>query len=115
MNNLTNMASMFQNCTSLTTIDLSSINTSNVTNMANMFAMGTSTTSNNVTTWTPSSNSLTTIRVGSGWTTSNVTNSDNMFYNCTSLVGGNGTVFDSTKIDKTMAVIDTVSTPGYLT
>ena len=38
-----------------------------------------------------------------------------MFSNCTSLVGGNGTTYDSTKTDKSMAVIDTVGTPGYLT
>jgi hypothetical protein len=38
-----------------------------------------------------------------------------IFDGCTSLVGGNGTVFDSTKIDKAMAVIDTPTTPGYLT
>lgn len=40
---------------------------------------------------------------------------DSIFSGCTSLVGGNGTVFDSTKTDKTMAVIDTPTTPGYLT
>ena len=38
-----------------------------------------------------------------------------IFTGCTSLVGGNGTTFDSSKTDKTMAVIDTPSTPGYLT
>ena len=115
MNNLVNMMGMFQNCTSLTSLDLSYINTSNVTNMTNMFAMGTSSTSNSVTTWTPNNNSLTTVIVGDGWKIDNVTDSDNMFYNCTSLVGGNGTIFDSTKINKIMAVIDTPTTPGYLT
>ena len=58
---------------------------------------------------------LTTIEVSNSWNATNVTNSAGMFYNCSSLVGGNGTVYDSSKIDKTMAVIDTATTPGYLT
>ena len=97
---ITEMAYMFNNCSSLTNIDLSGFDTSSVTNMNDMFS---------------ECRNLTTIYVSNTWNTSNVTSSNDMFYNCTSLVGGNGTVYDSTKIDKTMAVIDTPSTPGYLT
>ena len=39
-----------------------------------------------------------------------------MFTGCTSLVGGQGTVYDSTKVDKTYARIDGgTSSPGYFT
>lgn len=38
-----------------------------------------------------------------------------MFYNCTKLVGGNGTTYNNNITDKTYAVIDTATTPGYLT
>ena len=38
-----------------------------------------------------------------------------MFTGCTNLVGGNGTTYDSTKVDKTYARIDTASTRGYFT
>ncbi len=50
-----------------------------------------------------------------GWTTTAVTKSDLMFYNCTKLVGGNGTTYNNNITDKTYAVIDTATTPGYLT
>lgn len=39
---ITNMLSMFGNCTSLTSLDLSNLNTSNVTNMSSMFSSCTS-------------------------------------------------------------------------
>ena len=49
-------------------------------------------------------------------------NSQSMFINCNLLQGGNGTKYSETyngqdisTCDVTMAVIDTVSTPGYLT
>ena len=39
-----------------------------------------------------------------------------IFSDCPSLVGGNGTTFDSTKTDKTYAIIDgTNGQPGYFT
>ena len=39
-----------------------------------------------------------------------------MFKNCTSLVGGQGTVYNSSKINKTYARIDGgTSSPGYFT
>ena len=66
---VTNMNMMFYNCSSLTSLDLSSFNTSNVTNMDSMFC---------------NCSSLTSLDLSS-FNTSNVTNMRNMFYNCSSL------------------------------
>lgn len=44
-----------------------------------------------------------------------VTDSNNLFYGCTSIVGQFGTRYDSSKIDKTYARLDTEEIPGYLT
>ena len=125
--NQTSFQAMFRNCSSLTTLDLTSFDTTNVTAMHNMFSGCTSLKNIDLSSF--DTNSLTvasgifqncsflqTIYVSNSWNLSNVIdNSDSIFSGCTSLVGGNGTVFDSTKTDKTMAVIDTASTPGYLT
>ena len=95
------MASMFNSCTGLTSLDLSSFNTSKVTNMSYMFNGCTN---------------LRTIYVGNGWSTAAVTGSTEMFYNCTSLVGGQGTTYDANHVDKTYAHIDGgTSNPGYFT
>ena len=67
--NVTNMNAMFQDCSSLTSIDLSSFNTENVTIMSSMF-FGCS--------------GLTTLNL-SGWNTANVTNIASMFRDCSSL------------------------------
>ena len=67
--NVTNMGSMFYNCSSLTSIDVSGFETGNVTNMGSMFY---------------NCSSLTSIDV-SGFETGNVTNMGSMFYNCSSL------------------------------
>ena len=101
--NVNYMELMFSGCSSLTTLDISSFDTGKVTSMGGMFNGCTS---------------LTTIYVGNNWDTSKLTSSTSstdMFKDCTLLVGGNGTVYDSTIVDKTRAVIDTPSTPGYLT
>lgn len=100
--NLANMEDMFRGCTSLETLDLSSFDTNKVTRMHNMF-------NNN--------SSLKTIYVSNKWTTSllSTNGGGGMFYGCTSLKGGNGTTFDGSKTNAEMAVIDTPSTPGYLT
>ncbi len=66
---VTNMESMFRECSSLTMLDLSSFNTQNVTNMYAMFS---------------SCSSLKSIDVRS-FNTQNVTNMDMMFYNCSSV------------------------------
>ena len=98
---VTDMRVMFYNCSSLTSLDLSSFNTANVTSMFNMFG---------------SSGSLRTIYVGDDWSTAAVTNSSLMFTNCTSLLGGHGTTYDSSHIDKAYAHVDGgPSDPGYFT
>ena len=98
--NVTAMNYMFQGCTGLTSIDLTPLDTSNVTGMSNMFSGCTN---------------LVTIYADESFDTSNVTSSADMFNNCTSLVGGNGTVFNSSYNYKTYARIDKAGTPGYFT
>ena len=97
---VTNMSRMFQN-SQVTTLDLSSFDTSKVTSMNQMFY---------------NSTKIKTIYVSDKFNIDAVTSSTNMFYKCTSLVGGSGTVYDSSKIDKTYAKIDGgTSNPGYFT
>ena len=60
---------MFDNCSSLTTINLSNFNTQNVTNMSFMFYHCSSLTNINL----------------SNFNTQNVTNMRDMFYNCYNL------------------------------
>ena len=67
--NVTNMRSMFDYCSSLTSLDLNNFNTANVTSMENMFS---------------DCSSLTSIDL-SGFNTSNVTNMEEMFFYCESL------------------------------
>ena len=66
---VTEMRVMFCNCTGLTSLDLSSFNTSNVTNMFNMFG---------------GCSSLTSLDLSS-FNTSNVTNMGRLFYDCSRL------------------------------
>jgi surface protein len=66
---VTSMVSMFRSCTSLTTLDVSGFNTTSVTSMAVMFR---------------SCTSLTTLDV-SGFNTTSVTSMGRMFLSCTSL------------------------------
>lgn len=75
-----NMGSMFSNCTSLETLDLSSFNTEKVTNMSEMFV---------------GSTNLRTINLPKGFIGSNVTDLNGMFRGCASLTeldlsGSNG-------------------------
>lgn len=65
-----NMGSMFSNCTSLETLDLSSFNTEKVTNMSEMFV---------------GSPNLRTINLPKGFIGSNVTDLNGMFRGCASL------------------------------
>ena len=104
---VTNMRNMFYNCGGLTTIDLSSFNTSKVNDMRYMFY---------------NCSTLTTIYVSeynettdTGWTTKSVTNSTNMFNFCRDLVGGIGTTYNSSILDATYARIDKAGEPGYFT
>ena len=92
---------MFLNCRALTSLDLSSFNTSKVTIMAGMFANCTN---------------LSKIYVKTNWDVSKVTSATNLFLNCNKLKGGNGTSHNNSHAnDKTYARIDTSSTPGYFT
>ena len=80
---VTNMQNMFNNCGSLTSLDVSNFNTQNVTNMQYMF--------NNC-------GSLTSLDV-SNFNTQNVTNMQYMFNNCNSLTSINlGNEFDASKV-----------------
>ena len=90
--NVTDMSCMFNDCRSLTLLDLSSFNTSNVTSMYSMFDGCSSLTSldlsdfntSNVTRMNRMFNncrSLTSLDLSS-FNTSNVTNMNNMFNNC---------------------------------
>ena len=98
--NVTNMAAMFSS-SQATTLDLSSFDTSNVINMENMFYH---------------CSNLRTIYASDSFVTNNVTNGSNMFNSSSKLVGGAGTIYDSTKTDKTYARIDDGSSnPGYFT
>ena len=88
-------------CQSLTSLDLSSFNTSQVISMSSMFDHCVN---------------LRTIYVGDGWNTAAVTISQDMFNNCTSLVGGQGTTYDANHVDAAYAHIDGgLSNSGYFT
>ena len=92
---------MFYYCRQLTSLDLSSFNTSKVTDMDCMF--------NNC-------SNLSSIYVSDDWSTNAVTTSANMFMNCTSLKGGNGTTYvSSNPTDMTYAHVDVEGNPGYFT
>lgn len=124
--NVTDMSSMFNDCESLTSLDLSSFNTAKVTTMSEMFYYCESLTSLNLSSFNTANvttmksmfnerDNLRTIYVGDGWTTAAVTSSTYMFDVCTSLVGGKGTAYSSSnQKDKTYAHIDGgPSNPGY--
>ena len=80
--NVTNMYYMFNECASLTSLDLSNFNTSNVTDMQYMFCDCASLTSLDL----------------SSFNTSNVTNMQNMFYYCSSLTSLDLSNFDNSKV-----------------
>ena len=100
--NVLNMRSMFEACSSLTSLDLSNFNTAKVKDFGLMFAGCTN---------------LATIYVGEGWSTGAVTEeSTYMFADCTKLVGGDGTVYSADHVDASYAHIDGgEDNPGYFT
>ena len=99
--NVTDMNSMFCDCSSLTSLDLTGFKTDRVKYMDEMFAY---------------CSGLTTIYAGDGWTTASVTQGKRLFEGCTSLVGGKGTAYDSLYVDYNYAHIDGgPSNPGYFT
>ena len=99
---VTNMLSMFAECQSLTSLDLTTFNTAKVTDMGYMFA---------------DCSSLTTIYCKDNWNASTVlTSSEKMFLGCSALTGGKGTAFNSSVVDKTYARPDGgEEAPGYFT
>ena len=89
------MGSMFSNCSSLTSLDLSSFNTANVTNMGGMFSYCSSLTSLDLSSFNTSKmtdmgymfencQSLTSLDLNN-FNTSNVTNMSFMFSGCSKL------------------------------
>ena len=97
---VTDMHAMFQNCSKLTELNLASFRTDKVTKMSSMFQ---------------DCKGLTTIYVSRLWSTAEVGTSSNMFYDCQNLKGGNGTTFTAGNTNKEYARIDVAGTPGYLT
>ena len=91
---VTDMNSMFYDCTSLESLDLSGFNTAKVTDMMYMFS---------------SCANLKTIYVSDKFDTAKVVDSDNMFTDCASLVGAKG--FNGDNTDVSMANY----TDGYFT
>ena len=97
------MDAMFNRCYKLSSLDLSSFNTSNVTDLSEMFR---------------GCSALRTIYVGDGWQLSGMAQaiSRNVFNDCTSLVGGQGTAYDPAHVGSDYAHIDGgPSNPGYFT
>ena len=107
--NTTNISSMFDGCSSLTTLDLSSFNTAKVTQLQVMFNGCSSLTTIDLSSFNTASvtnmnkmfydcSSLESIYVGDGWSTANVNSSSGMFYECKKLPN-----YKSGKTDKTNA------------
>ena len=88
--NVTSMASMFQNCSNITTLDLSSFDTSLVEDMGWIF-YGCST--------------LTTLDISS-FDTSNVTDMDRMFSGCGSLISIDVTNFNTSQVTDMYGMFD---------
>lgn len=126
--NVTSMTGMFQGCSSLANIDLSNFDTLYVVNMQNMFcdcgnittldlsSFNTSNLSNDGMAYMfKNCSALTKIYVSNRWDSSNQYNNMPIFTDNNNLIGGNGTLFNGSKIDKNVAIIDTADNPGYLT
>ena len=96
--NVTDMSDMFNGCSGLTSLDLSSFNTAKVENMSYMFG---------------GCSGLTTIYVSDDFTIGKVSGSDNMFEGCNQLEGA--TSYNSGKTDKNMANFDGYFTPKNIT
>ena len=106
--NVTNMNYMFQDCRSLTSLDVSNFNTSNVTSMTNMFISCNGLTSLDLSGWDTSNvtsmasmfsycNSLTSLTL-SNFNTNNVTSMSQMFRGCSGLTSLDVSNFDTSKV-----------------
>ena len=120
---VTNMRDMFCDCAALKTVDLSNFKTDKVTDMIGMFARMYAIKYLDLTTFDTSSISVinqflsaTTVEriyISDSFSIPSGAVSTGMFSNCTNIIGQNGTVYDSTKVTATMAVVDG-TTEGYL-
>ena len=95
----TNMDSMFNNCYGLTSLDVSNIDTSNVTNMSYMFNYCSNLTSLDL----------------SGFDTSNVKNMEGMFSNCKKLTSLDLSGFDTSKVTNMSNMFNMTYYDGLLT
>ena len=84
--NVTNMSYMFDNCTGLTSVDVSGFDTGNVTDMIRMFSY---------------CRNLKTIYCNDTWNPN--TSSQRMFLGCNSLVGGTGTPYNYENVNAAYA------------
>lgn len=91
--NVTDMSNMFENCSSLKSLDLSSFNTQKVTNMRRMFYNCSSLTNLNI----------------SNFNTENVTDMGLMFYGCRSLKSLDLTTFNTKNVTTMSNMFDTCS------
>ncbi len=122
--NVTDMSSMFKECSGFTTLDLRNFNTASVKNMADMFSFCSSLTTLNLSNFNTAAvtdmgamfsecKNLTTILIDENkWNTTAVDHSAYMFLDCISLIGNDGTIFDASKINKYQAH---AGSGGYLT
>lgn len=120
------MCAMFEDCNSLTSLDVSGFNTAQVTRMESMFESCRGLTSLDLANFNMAKvttmygmfdrcSNLTTIYAGSGWSTAAVTSSEYMFRSCTKIRGSKGTTYNANHVDKAYAHIDGgTSNPGYL-
>lgn len=109
-NNVTDMTSMFESCSKLTSITFgSNFNTGNVTSMSGMFAVCSSLTSLDLSSFNTSKvtsmdglflrcSGMTGITFGSNFNTSNVTDMGSMFSGCSSLMSLDVSNFDTSNV-----------------
>ena len=115
-NSITDCGTMFYNCPSLTSLDLSNFNTSNVTDMSNMFSYCPSLTSLNLSNFDTSNvtdmnymfgmcQKLTNLNINN-FDTSKVTNMDGMFRECKALTLLNVSNFNTSKVTSMIAMFN---------
>ena len=123
--NVTNMNSMFENCSSLISLDLSSFDTSNVTDMDNMFSNCSGLTSLDLSSFDTSKvtdmcfmfnycSDLTSL-VLSNFDTSNVTNMNYMFSYCSGLTSLDLSSFDISNVTSYSSMFYNLPSSGTLT
>ena len=96
---VTNMYGMFNGCSSLTSLDLSSFNTSKVTDMNGMFS---------------GCSSLAYLSIGGGFTVSGSTNTNDIFTNCGALANGTLILTGAPTIDDSQTTFFSAFTNGTL-